>query len=62
MGVSSGSVSLQEEVRRLQQVISDKDDQIANTKKDLEFWRQRFNAAEERAQREVCIAPSLRSS
>ena len=46
---------MQENVQRLQQVITGKDEQVARLSKDLDFWRQRFNSAEERAQREVCF-------
>lgn len=44
---------MQEDLRRLQQVVDGKEEQIAGLTNNLDFWRQRFNTAEERAQREV---------
>ena len=45
---------IQEDLQRLQRLLDSKEEQISRVNKDLDFWRLRFNTAEERAQREVC--------
>lgn len=44
---------MQGEIREKQAVIRSKEESLARLHRDMHFWRQKFNAAEERAQREV---------
>ena len=44
---------VQAEVGAKQAIIRSKEENMARLYKDKDFWRQKFNAAEERAQREV---------